>query len=91
MSFRFCVALAAAALLTQAGTAPAQQPIVIKFSHVVAADTPVTEGPVGKQLFQKLESTGITKLACWYNGFKDFSANKALNLPADVKGLKLRK
>ena len=170
MNFRFCVALAAAALLALAGTALAQQPIVIKFSHVVALDTPkgkgaeyfkklaeertkgrvkvevypnsqlykdgeemealqlgsvqmlapsvakfgplgvreyevfdlpyifdsyadlhkVTEGAVGKQLFQKLESKGITGLAYWDNGFKDFSANKALKGPADVKGLKLR-
>ena len=50
----------------------------------------VTEGPVGKQLFQKLESKGITGLAYWDNGFKDFSANKALKLPGDVKGLKMR-
>src|SRR5438128_7948504 len=170
MSFRSCVALAAAALLALAGTALAQQPIVIKFSHVVAVDTPkgkgaeyfkklaeertkgrvkvelypnsslfkdgeemealqlgsvqmlapsvakfgplgvrefevfdlpyifesygdlhkVTEGAVGKQLFAKLESKGIVGLAYWDNGFKDFSANKALKLPADVKGLKLR-
>ena len=50
----------------------------------------VTEGSVGKLLFQKLESKGIVGLAYWDNGFKDFSANKALKLPADVKGLKLR-
>jgi C4-dicarboxylate-binding protein DctP len=50
----------------------------------------VTEGPIGKMLFQKLESKGIVGLAYWDNGFKDFSANKALKLPADVKGLKMR-
>src|SRR5205814_9222404 len=50
----------------------------------------VNEGAVGKQLFQKLESKGIVGLAYWDNGFKDFSANKALKLPGDVKGLKLR-
>ena len=50
----------------------------------------VTEGAVGKQLFQKLETKGITGLAYWDNGFKDFSANKPLKLPGDVKGLKMR-
>jgi C4-dicarboxylate-binding protein DctP len=170
MKFRSFVALAAAALLALAATALAQQPIVIKFSHVVALDTPkgkgaeyfkklaeertkgrvkveiypnstlfkdgeemealqlgsvqmlapsvakfgplgvrefevfdlpyifdsfvelhkVTEGPVGKTLFQKLESKGITGLAFWDNGFKEMSANKPLRIPEDYKGLKMR-
>ena len=170
MKPRICVALAAATLLAFAGGALAQQPIVIKFSHVVALDTPkgkaaerfkqlaeertkgrvkvevypnstlykdgeemdalqlgsvqmlapsvakfgpmgvrefevfdlpyifdnfaelhnVTDGPVGKLLFTKLESHGIVGLAYWDNGFKDFSANKPLRLPGDVKGLKMR-
>src|SRR5437868_14109693 len=47
----------------------------------------VTEGPVGKTLFQKLEGKGITGLAFWDNGFKDFSANRSLKLPGDVKGV----
>jgi C4-dicarboxylate-binding protein DctP len=50
----------------------------------------VTQGPIGKQLFAKLETKSITGLAFWDNGFKDMSANKALRLPADVKGLKMR-
>ena len=50
----------------------------------------VTEGPVGKALFQKLDSKGIVGLAFWDNGFKDFSANKPLKAPADYKGLKMR-
>jgi len=170
MKFRSFVALAAAALLALAGTAPAQQPIVIKFSHVVALDTPkgkaseyfkklaeertkgrvkvevypnstlfkdgeemealqlgsvqmlapsvakfgplgvrefevfdlpyifdsfaelhkVTEGPVGKDLFKRLETKGITGLAFWDNGFKEMSANKPLRAPEDYKGLKMR-
>ncbi len=169
MKHGFSIAIAAAAILAF-GSASAQQPIVIKFSHVVALDTPkgkgaeyfkklaeertkgrvkvevfpnsqlykdgeemealqlgsvqmlapsvakfgplgarefevfdlpymfesiadlhkVTEGAVGKMLFQKLETKGILGLAYWDNGFKDFSANKALKLPADVKGLKMR-
>ena len=171
MSLRhFAVAAIAAACMIAAGSAVAQQPIVIKFSHVVAVDTPkgkaaerfkqlaeertkgrvkvevypnsslfkdgeemealqlgsvqmlapsvakfvplgarefevfdlpymfdsfdelhkVTEGPVGKALFQKLDSKGIVGLAFWDNGFKDFSANKPLKAPADYKGLKMR-
>jgi C4-dicarboxylate-binding protein DctP len=170
MKFRFALAVAAAAMLAAAGTAPAQQPIIVKFSHVVAVDTPkgkgaeyfkklaeertkgrvkvevypnsslfkdgeemealqlgsvqmlapslakfgplgvrefevfdlpylfdsyaelhkVTEGQVGRNLFKKLESKGIVGLAYWDNGFKDFSANRAIRVPADYKGLKLR-
>jgi C4-dicarboxylate-binding protein DctP len=168
IAIAFVAACAALAMAT--GSAFAQQPIIIKFSHVVANDTPkgkgaeyfkklaeertkgkvkvevypnsqlykdgeemealqlgsvqmlapslakfgqlgvrefevfdlpyifdnyeelhkVTEGPIGKSLFQKLESKQIVGLAYWDNGFKDMSANKALKTPADVKGLKMR-
>jgi C4-dicarboxylate-binding protein DctP len=50
----------------------------------------VTQGPVGKQLMAKLEPKGIKGLAFWDNGFKSFSANKALRTPEDFKGLKMR-
>ena len=50
----------------------------------------VTEGPIGKNPFRKLESKGITGLAYWDNGFKVMSANKPLREPADFKGLKMR-
>src|SRR5205809_1943541 len=50
----------------------------------------VTDGPIGKMLFQKLESKSITGLAYWDNGFKDMSANKPLKMPPDFKGLKMR-
>jgi len=163
-------AVAAAGLLAAAGPALAQAPIVIKFSHVVAQDTPkgkaseffakrageltggkvkvevyanstlykdkeemealqigavqmlapslakfgplgvrefevfdlpfifdnsdelhkVTTGPVGKLLFSKLETKGITGLAYWDNGFKSFSSNKPLKAPDDFKGQKMR-
>jgi C4-dicarboxylate-binding protein DctP len=170
MKCRSCLAAIAAALIACTGTALAQQPILIKFSHVVALDTPkgkaaeqfkklaeertkgrvkievypnstlykdgeemealqlgsvqmlapsvakfgplgvrefevfdlpyifddfaqlhkVTDGPVGKLLFDKLQTKGIVGLAFWDNGFKDFSANKPLLLPADAKALKFR-
>ena len=175
MSYWTCIRIAAgvmfaAVALASSGVALAQQPIVIKFSHVVAVDTPkgkgadyfkklaeertkgrvkvevypnsslfkdgeemealqlgsvqmlapsvakfgplgvrefevfdlpymfdsfdelhkVTEGSVGKSLFQKLESKGILGLAFWDNGFKEMSANKPIRVPADYKGLKMR-
>jgi len=48
------------------------------------------KGPVGKWLFSKLESKGITGLAYWDNGFHMTSANRPLLTPADFQGLKVR-
>ena len=50
----------------------------------------VTQGPVGKELLQKLDSKGIVGLAFWDNGFKIMSANKPLLTPDDMLGLKMR-
>ena len=50
----------------------------------------VTQGPVGKQLLSKLEPKGVTGLAFWDNGFKSFSANTPIKVPADLKGKKMR-
>jgi C4-dicarboxylate-binding protein DctP len=50
----------------------------------------ITQGPVGKQLLAKLDAKGIKGLAFWDNGFKSFSANKALRTPDDFKGQKMR-
>ena len=50
----------------------------------------VTTGPVGKQLLTKLESKGIRGLAFWDNGFKSFSLNTPVKVPADLKGKKMR-
>jgi C4-dicarboxylate-binding protein DctP len=166
----FAFGAALFALSTIAGPAAAQQPIVIKFSHVVANDTPkgkgslkfkelaekytngkvkvevypnsslfkdkeeiealqlgsvqmlapstakfaplgakefealdlpwlfkdeatytrAMKGEVGKWLFKKLESKGITGLAYWDNGFHMVSANRPLIHPADFQGLKVR-
>src|SRR5690348_12178375 len=48
------------------------------------------KGQVGKWLFQKLETKGITGLAYWDNGFHMVSANRPLAKPADFEGLKFR-
>ncbi|OAS25144.1 TRAP transporter substrate-binding protein [Methylobacterium platani] len=50
----------------------------------------VTDGALGKRLFDKLQTKGITGLAYWDNGFKVMSANKPLRMPADFRGLKMR-
>jgi C4-dicarboxylate-binding protein DctP len=50
----------------------------------------VMKGDVGKWLFKKLESKGITGLAYWDNGFHMVSANRPLAMPADFQGLKVR-
>jgi C4-dicarboxylate-binding protein DctP len=39
---------------------------------------------------KKLDSKGIVGLAYWDNGFMDMSANKALRMPEDFRGLKMR-
>ena len=50
----------------------------------------ITDGPIGKKLFARLEPKGITGLAYWDNGFKIMSANRPLHVPADFRGLKMR-
>ena len=50
----------------------------------------VTNGPLGRQLLDKLQPKGILGLAYWDNGFKAFSSNKAIKTPADMKGMKVR-
>ena len=55
-----------------------------------AAFRAVTEGPVGADLFRKLEPKGIKGMAYWDNGFHIMSANRPLHNVADFKGLKMR-
>jgi C4-dicarboxylate-binding protein DctP len=55
-----------------------------------AAFRGITEGPLGAELFQKLEPKGVKGLAYWDNGFHQMSANKPLHAVADFKGLKMR-
>jgi C4-dicarboxylate-binding protein DctP len=49
----------------------------------------VTQGAVGASLLKKLEPKGVTGLAFWDNGFKSFSANTPIKMPADLKGKKM--
>jgi C4-dicarboxylate-binding protein DctP len=50
----------------------------------------VVDGPIGKDLLQRLETKGIIGLAYWDNGFKVMSANRPLHGVADFRGLKMR-
>jgi C4-dicarboxylate-binding protein DctP len=50
----------------------------------------ITDGPLGADLFKKLEPKGIKGLAYWDNGFHQMSANKPLHAVADFKGMKMR-
>ena len=50
----------------------------------------VTQGPVGQNLLQKLETKGIVGLAFWDNGFKQMSSNKPIRVPSDMHGQKMR-
>jgi C4-dicarboxylate-binding protein DctP len=50
----------------------------------------VTRGPLGESLLKRLQARGITGLAYWDNGFKEFTANKPLRRPEDFKGQKMR-
>ena len=50
----------------------------------------VTDGDIGRRLFEKLEAHGVKGLAYWDNGFKQFSANRPLHTVQDFRGLKMR-
>jgi C4-dicarboxylate-binding protein DctP len=50
----------------------------------------VSEGPIGKALFKKLEPKGIIGLGYWDNGFAAITSNKPLRTLADFKGVKFR-
>ena len=50
----------------------------------------VMDGEVGKKLFAKLDTKGVTGLAFWDNGFKQMSSNKPMHSVADLNGLKMR-
>lgn len=50
----------------------------------------VMDGEVGKKLFAKLDTKGLTGLAFWDNGFKQMSSNRPMHNVSDLKGLKMR-
>lgn len=51
----------------------------------------LTQGPVGKQLFDLLATKDVVPLAWGENGFREISNSKrAIRTPEDLKGLKIR-
>ena len=50
----------------------------------------VMDGEVGRKLFVKLDTKGVTGLAFWDNGFKQMSSNRPMHAVADFSGLKMR-
>lgn len=50
----------------------------------------VLQGPIGDGLLKKLETRGIKGLAFWDSGFKQFTGNRVMRKPEDLKGMKIR-
>ena len=50
----------------------------------------VTQGAIGQQMLDRLESRGVKGLSYWDNGFKVFSSNKPISSVDDFKGQKMR-
>ena len=56
-----------------------------------AAADALTQGEVGKSLFQTLAKAGVVPLAWGENGYREISnSKKAIKTPDDLKGLKIR-
>lgn len=81
---KWLLAAAAAALIAAPGAVFAQQPIVIKFSHVVAPDTPKGKGTEKfKELAEKY-TNGKVKVEVYHNStlYKDKEELEAMQLGA---------
>lgn len=50
----------------------------------------VVDGPIGADLLKSIGEKGLTPLAFGEIGFRHISANKRINTPDDLKGVKLR-
>lgn len=59
------------------------------FNDIQAVDR-FQKSPQGQALLKSMESKNITGLGYWHNGMKQLSANKALRVPKDARGLKFR-
>ena len=82
MKFRFALAIVASAVVAFAGTAVAQQPIIIKFSHVVAIDTPKGKGAEKFKELAEKRLPGKVKVEIYPNStlYKDGEEMEALSL-----------
>jgi tripartite ATP-independent transporter DctP family solute receptor len=60
------------------------------FPNTAVADK-VLDGPIGKELLDKLPKQNMIGLAYWENGFRDLTnSKKEIKTVADLKGLKIR-
>src|SRR5512139_2683573 len=86
MSYRRFTQIAAATMVAAAvalaGTAHAQQPIVIRFSHVVAIDTPKGKGAEQFKKLAEERTQGRVKVEVYPNStlYKDGEEMEALSL-----------
>src|SRR3979490_2907982 len=82
MRLREFFALAACIAIACTGTVAAQQPIVIKFSHVVAVDTPKGKGAEQFKKLAEERTKGRVKVEIYPNSslFKDGEEMEALQL-----------
>ncbi|MET4579942.1 DctP family TRAP transporter solute-binding subunit [Ottowia thiooxydans] len=56
-----------------------------------AAVDALTQGEVGKRIFETIDKAGVLPLAWGENGYREISNSKhAIKTPADLKGLKIR-
>jgi tripartite ATP-independent transporter DctP family solute receptor len=56
-----------------------------------AAIDALTQGPVGKKIFQTLDKSGVVPLAWGENGYREVTNSKhAIKSPEDLKGMKMR-
>jgi len=63
--------------------------LMFLFNDVAAAQR-FQQSDKGKAMLKSMEDKGITGLAYWLNGMRQFTANKPLREPADARGLKFR-
>ncbi len=63
--------------------------LMFLFDDVAAAQR-FQQSDKGKSMLKSMEDKGITGLAYWLNGMRQFTANKPLRDPADARGLKFR-
>ena len=84
MIARLALAAVAAGLIAVSGPAPAQQPIVIKFSHVVAPNTPKGKGAEYFKKIAEERTKGKVKVEVYANStlYKDNEEVDALQLGA---------
>lgn len=63
--------------------------LMFLFDDVAAAQR-FQQSDKGKAMLKSMEDKGITGLAYWLNGMRQFTANKPLREPSDARGLKFR-